>query len=179
VPPPAAIRAFSFRRPDVAIGRIFYQAAFGIQTRVNFRIAERAPLLLTAADKDQTVPLPMVRSNFKKYRRSSAVTAFKTFPNHSHWLIQEPGWQEIADYAIQWASTNDRTKAAEPTIRAASAARASRFPTEARPQRRERNDGNGFPRTADADVARRSFMRSRPSRLSRVSRRGHADRTRR
>jgi pimeloyl-ACP methyl ester carboxylesterase len=89
-------------------GRIFFQAALGLGTGVNYRNADRAPLLLTAGEKDNTVPLPMVHANFKKYHRSSAVTALKTFPNHSHWLIQEPGWQDVAEYAIQWARSNDR-----------------------------------------------------------------------
>jgi pimeloyl-ACP methyl ester carboxylesterase len=129
--PPTEQKAAYERHVIPTPGRIFYQAAFGIQTRVNYRSADRAPLLLTAAEKDHTVPLPMVRANFKKYRRSSAVTAFKTFPNHSHWLIQEPGWEEVADYTIEWASSNDRTKAAQPTTRKESAVGASRLPAEA------------------------------------------------
>jgi pimeloyl-ACP methyl ester carboxylesterase len=105
---PAEQRAAYERHVIPTPGRIFFQAALGLGTGVNFGNADRAPLLLTAAEKDRTVPLPMVRANFKKYRRPSAVTAFKTFPNHSHWLIQEPEWHEVADYAIQWARSNDR-----------------------------------------------------------------------
>lgn len=109
--PPAEQKAGYERHVIPTPGRVFYQAAFGIQTRVNYRNADRAPLLLTAGEQDRTVPLPMVRANFKKYRGSSAVTALKTFPNHSHWLIQEPGWEDVADYAIQWARSNDRMSA--------------------------------------------------------------------
>lgn len=108
--PPAEQKAAYERHVIPTPGRIFFQAAFGIGTGVNFRNADRAPLLLTAGEKDQTVPLPMVRANFKKYRHSPAVTALKTFPNRSHWLIQEPGWQDVADYAIRWARSNDRMR---------------------------------------------------------------------
>jgi pimeloyl-ACP methyl ester carboxylesterase len=84
-------------------GRVFFQAAFGRETRVHFGNATRKPLLITAGSLDRTVPASMSRSNFKKYRTSVAVTAFKEFEGRTHWLIAEPGWEEIADFAITWA----------------------------------------------------------------------------
>ena len=86
-----------------APGRLFYQAAVGAGTGVNFRNAGRAPLLLIAGEKDRTVPIAMVRSNFRKQQRSGAVTDFKSFPDRSHFLLAEPGWEEVADYALDWA----------------------------------------------------------------------------
>jgi hypothetical protein len=38
------------------------------------------------------------------YRDSAAVTDFKGFPARSHYIIAEPGWREVADYALSWAS---------------------------------------------------------------------------
>ncbi len=83
-------------------GRIFYQALFGIGTRVDYHNARRAPLLITAGELDRAVDASMNRANFRKYRGSSAVTDFKEFPGRTHWLIASPGWEEVADYAIAW-----------------------------------------------------------------------------
>jgi pimeloyl-ACP methyl ester carboxylesterase len=91
-------------------GRLYYQLATGIGTAVNFKNSTRAPLLLIAGEGDRTIAASMVRMNFNKYRRSSAVTELKTFPNRTHWLVASPGWDEIADYALQWAVAHDRTQ---------------------------------------------------------------------
>ena len=29
-----------------------------------------------------------------------------SFADRSHWLIAEPGWEEIADKALKWAKVN-------------------------------------------------------------------------
>ncbi|MDP9245434.1 MAG: alpha/beta hydrolase [Chloroflexota bacterium] len=87
-------------------GRVFFQAAFapfGSSTRVNVKNNARAPLLLIAGELDRTVETRMNRANFKQYGKSSAVTAFKEFPGRTHWLIAAPGWEEVADYALEWA----------------------------------------------------------------------------
>lgn len=89
-------------------GRLYYQIAFGVGTRVNFKNTERAPLLLIAGEQDRTIELSMVQATFRKYQHSSAVTAFKSFPDRTHLLIAAPGWQEIADYAMDWASRQER-----------------------------------------------------------------------
>jgi pimeloyl-ACP methyl ester carboxylesterase len=104
-------------------GRLYYQLATGIGTRVNFANATRAPLLLIAGEDDRTIEPSMVRANYEKYRRSRAVTEFKSFPNRTHWLIAGPGWEEVADYALEWAIAHDRTRGA-----AGASARASTRP---------------------------------------------------
>ena len=83
-------------------GRIFFQDAVGKATGVRFNNPSRAPLLITAASDDLTVDPAMVRANFRKYR-GPAVTDFHEFPAHSHFLIAEPGWEEVADYTLDWA----------------------------------------------------------------------------
>jgi len=91
-------------------GRPFFQAAFGKETKVNFGNPSRAPLLLIAGEKDRTVEARMNRANFKKYGKSTAITEFREFPGRSHWIIAEPGWEEVADFAIEWL---ERQTAAE------------------------------------------------------------------
>lgn len=66
---------------------------------VDWKKADRAPLLLCAGGEDRTVPAPMNRANFKKYR-GEAVTEFEEFEDASHFLIAEPGWEAVADRAL-------------------------------------------------------------------------------
>jgi hypothetical protein len=48
----------------------------------------------------------VTEANFKRYRKSRAVTDFKEFPERSHFTIGEAGWEEVADYALDWAVTH-------------------------------------------------------------------------
>ena len=86
-------------------GRIFFQAAlalFNNATRVNFSNSRRAPLLLIAGSSDHVVPAAMNRVNFKKYQNSTARTDFKEFSGRAHWIISQPGWEEVAGYIATW-----------------------------------------------------------------------------
>lgn len=94
-------------------GRIFFQAALGIGIGVNWANPDRAPLLLIAGEKDRTIERSMVESAYRKHGRSPVTTGFKSFPGRSHFLCAEPGWEEVADYAIEWASAHDRTTSAK------------------------------------------------------------------
>lgn len=82
--------------------RIFYEAALGIGSRVNFANDQRPPLLLLTGADDRSVRASLVASSYSHYQRSVAPTAYKCFATHSHWLITEPNWEEVADYAIEW-----------------------------------------------------------------------------
>jgi pimeloyl-ACP methyl ester carboxylesterase len=72
-------------------------------TRVAFEGRWRAPLLLIASGKDHIFPAAVTRASFDRYRKSAAVTAYKEFPQRSHYTISEPGWEQVADYALRWA----------------------------------------------------------------------------
>ena len=89
-------------------GRIYYQAAFFIGNGLNFSNAARAPLLLVAGERDRTVSMSMVKATYRKQRQSTAATEYKPFPDRTHWLIADAGWQEVADYAIEWAAAHAR-----------------------------------------------------------------------
>jgi pimeloyl-ACP methyl ester carboxylesterase len=81
-------------------------------TTVDFRNDTRAPLLLIAGGKDQVAPASVTEANFKLYRESSAVTDFKKFPDRSYFTIGEAGWEQVADYALDWAVAHSLKPAA-------------------------------------------------------------------
>ncbi len=93
-----------------ASGRSIFQAALAnltpnATTTINFRNSTRAPLLLIGGSEDVIMPASLNRKNFRKYRASTAVTEYKEFSGRSHYIIAEKGWQEVADYAVNWAET--------------------------------------------------------------------------
>lgn len=116
-------RAFAntLSRPDAAAvreryhvpgpGRTVRQISSGklaqpVATHVDFGAAQRAPLLLIADGKDRIFPAAVTRSGFLRYRASAAITAYREFPARSHYTIGEPGWEQVADYALRWAMEN-------------------------------------------------------------------------
>ena len=59
------------------------------------------PVLVIAGSQDKITPASVVRKVANKYR---AVSTYKEFPDHAHWVVGEPGWEEIADYTSDWLS---------------------------------------------------------------------------
>jgi hypothetical protein len=51
----------------------------------------------------------VIRSNAKKYLNSEALTETYEFPDRSHFTGVEPGWEQVADYALAWATSHART----------------------------------------------------------------------
>ena len=52
----------------------------------------------------------MIRSNAKKYRNSEATTETYEFPDRSHFTGVEPGWEQVADYALEWAISHAQAR---------------------------------------------------------------------
>jgi len=57
------------------------------------------PVLVIAGEKDRIVPVSVTRKVAEKYR---GVSTYKEFSDHAHWVIAEPGWQQIAEYVEAW-----------------------------------------------------------------------------
>lgn len=104
----AEARAEYEREVIPASGRSIFQAALSNITpnslaTINFHNPSRAPLLLIGGEKDVIMPAALNRKNHAKYRLSPAVTEYKEFPQRSHYIIAEKGWEEVAQYALDWA----------------------------------------------------------------------------
>ena len=88
-------------------GQIFYEAGFANfrmdpPSEVDFKNAERAPLLIIGADQDKTVPASLSRKQFEKYERSSATTEYREFEGRPHLLMAADGWEEVAASIDSW-----------------------------------------------------------------------------
>lgn len=77
-------------------------------TKIDFTRDDRAPLLSIAFEHDHIVPPSAARHNVEKYK-SKALTVFKEFPGRPH-FPGAPGWEEVADYALAWATNPTATQ---------------------------------------------------------------------
>ena len=90
-------------------GRILFQGGFAnftphAATTYNFANDDRAPLLFISGGNDHILPPAVQRENFEKNaKHSEAITAYKLFPGRSHYTCGEAGWEEVADFALDWA----------------------------------------------------------------------------
>ena len=84
-------------------------------TWVDYQNAERAPLLFIAGAADNIMPPSVNRSNAKHYK-AAAVTELKEFPARSHFICGEPGWEEVADYALGWAVGHTTQPTVSPSL---------------------------------------------------------------
>ncbi|WP_052374327.1 alpha/beta hydrolase [Methanobacterium sp. SMA-27] len=64
--------------------------------------SKRSPLLFIAGSDDHIVPAAVSKSNYGKYKDSTAVTDFHEFEGRSYLIMLEKGWEEVVDYIEQW-----------------------------------------------------------------------------
>jgi len=91
-----------------AANRVLFQGALAnlsprSPVKVDFRNDNRPPLLLIGGGEDHLIPPKVTRANYRKQRRSEAITATKEFPGRSHFIVGQQGWEQVADYALAWA----------------------------------------------------------------------------
>jgi pimeloyl-ACP methyl ester carboxylesterase len=105
---PEESRALYRRYAVPAAGTVLREGAFAnfhrdAPTAVDFRREDRAPLLLIGFGEDHVVPPDAVRHNEEKYDDAVSVTEYTEFPGRPHFPAA-PGWEEVADYALAWAT---------------------------------------------------------------------------
>jgi len=57
------------------------------------------PVLVIGATEDRITPVSVVRQVANKY---GGMATYKEFGGHAHWMVAEPGWEEIAEYVSEW-----------------------------------------------------------------------------
>ena len=145
----AAAREVYERHVIPGPGRPIFQAAFAnfvpsAATTVNRRNRSRAPLLLIAGSEDHLVPAVLNRTNHQKYAGSGAVTDYQEFAGRSHLLIAQEGWQEVAEFALNWATAKAASR-----LRPGRPGRSGRTIPARRCSAREGNEREGMAQPAD------------------------------
>ncbi|MGD9571848.1 MAG: alpha/beta hydrolase [Thermoleophilia bacterium] len=96
-----------------ASGSIFWESAFANLTPghqgswVDYSNADRAPLLFISGSEDHLMPPSIQRSNAKHYKGEGTVTEVVEFEG-PHLLPSAPGWEKVADHALEWAEAHAR-----------------------------------------------------------------------
>lgn len=57
------------------------------------------PVLVMVGAQDKLTPAAVVKKVAARYH---TVSTYKEFPQNGHWLLAEPGWRDVADYAAEW-----------------------------------------------------------------------------
>ena len=94
--------------------RVFFEGVLSVLnekggvTHVDYGRTDRAPLLIITGEIDHVVPPAIGEAIVKKYRKSGspAIVDYKTYPGRTHRLVSQDGWEEIADYALDWATAH-------------------------------------------------------------------------
>jgi len=88
-------------------------------SKVDYHNNTRAPLLFIAGGNDHLVPPSINKANAKKYQGSTAITDYREFPNRTHFIVAEPGWEEVADFALRWADEHAQAQVPLADVQAA------------------------------------------------------------
>jgi pimeloyl-ACP methyl ester carboxylesterase len=89
-------------------GKPLWQAAGALlfnvgDSRINYENPDRAPLMFIAGGADHIVPATINRANAKRYKGRGTVTEVREFPGRTHNTVGQDGWEEVADFALDWA----------------------------------------------------------------------------
>ncbi|GIF71668.1 alpha/beta hydrolase [Asanoa siamensis] len=74
---------------------------------VDYHNEKRAPLLFISGTEDHIMPPSVQRSNAAHYK-GETITEVKVYEGYAHLLPAQEGWEEIADYALDWALEHAR-----------------------------------------------------------------------
>ena len=84
-------------------GRAAAEIVFWPFDRTNAATVDEAkitiPTLTVAGTQDRITPASVVRKVGRKYAKGGT---FHEFPDHAHWVLGEPGWEDVAAYCSNW-----------------------------------------------------------------------------
>jgi len=75
--------------------------------------APHGPLLLIGGEADEIIPGDLTRKIYDAYADNGSVTTLKVFAGRSHFICNEPGWDEVASFAELWLKAQFGVAAAQ------------------------------------------------------------------
>jgi len=60
------------------------------------------PVLVVAGGRDRITPAAVVRRVAARY---APVATYREFPEHAHWVLGEPGWEDVAGCVHEWIAS--------------------------------------------------------------------------
>lgn len=114
VVPPALVNVMYDSYIVPTPGRIYWDGLVSAAGKIRWGNPNRAPLLLIGGGIDLIAEAKLTTALFEKHKRAPAKTELKIYPNRAHWTCIQPGWEEVADFALDWAATNARISKVRP-----------------------------------------------------------------
>jgi pimeloyl-ACP methyl ester carboxylesterase len=100
---PVADQHRTYARFVYESGRAAFQAGFWFLDRRHAARVEAArvtcPVLVVTGAEDRLVHKSSARQVAQRY---APRCSYHEFPDHAHWLVGEPGWEEVADDISEW-----------------------------------------------------------------------------
>jgi alpha-beta hydrolase superfamily lysophospholipase len=90
--------------------------ALSSRAAVDSGMATRPPLLLVAGSADHISPVPLNRKVLQLQSKAPSATELKEYAGRPHFMAGLDGWEEIADYALNWALEHVRTATSEAAV---------------------------------------------------------------
>ncbi|QKJ18749.1 alpha/beta hydrolase [Microbacterium hominis] len=97
-----------------SVNRVFFEGVLSLPrpksgiTRIDFRKPDRAPLLLISGGIDHVAPPAIQKALLQRYAAGPSIVERIEFPGRSHRIVSQDGWEEVADYALDWAVSHAR-----------------------------------------------------------------------
>jgi pimeloyl-ACP methyl ester carboxylesterase len=96
--------------------RAFFEAALANTSRntpaaVDYSNPARPPLLLICGSKDHISPTSVNEKLLKLQSKAPSATELKVYPGQPHFMAGLDGWEELADYALNWSLEHTATAA--------------------------------------------------------------------
>lgn len=88
-------------------GKVYWDGITNAAGKLTWNSKIRPPQLLIAGGKDLIADESMVGAICRKQKQAASRTDYKVFPERSHWTCLDTGWEEVADYAINWIEKLD------------------------------------------------------------------------
>ena len=97
--------------------RPFFEAAFANMSSsspaaVNYSNPARAPLLLICGSEDHISPPSVNKKLLTLQSKAPSPTELKVYPGRPHFMAGLDGWEELADYALNWTLEHASARAA-------------------------------------------------------------------
>ncbi len=106
--PPAQVDATYDRYVVPTPGKVYWDGLLNTAGKITWNNPNRAPLLLIGGGLDLIAEAKMTKAIYEKQKRAPSRTELKIFPDRSHWTCMEPGWEQVADLALDWAERHER-----------------------------------------------------------------------
>lgn len=98
---PYEVQKAAYEELTTPESKVLARSGLTSQARVDYK-KPHAPLLFTAGSKDHIIPAHLNKRNYKRYKQNGSVLDYVEMPDKNHFVLGAPGWQDDADYILNW-----------------------------------------------------------------------------